>query len=239
MPPTSPRRRRPLSESVKPQIDAAPHELTVTLPPPGTVLVLGDSVRLAQVMENLPLGNTTKYTEDGRIWLSIAATESTMVRDTGMQFASSSTSSTCSPRPRPASTVPRVGWASGLPLVRSLVQYGRGSGPDAGPGPGHRGRGHPARLRRGRLQTSDSEAPAPPPVTTRRILVQDEANSSASSGQDPHHPRPPGTRRARRRRGPRPRRQPGGRVSRPRTAAHERLRSRPTGSAPHSAHVSR
>jgi two-component system CheB/CheR fusion protein len=74
-------------ESVKPLLEAPGHELTLSLPPAGAVLVHGDAARLAQVIENL-LANAAKYTDDGgRIWLKVEATDDTVevsVRDTGI-----------------------------------------------------------------------------------------------------------------------------------------------------------
>ena len=173
-------------ESVKPLIDAAGHELTVSLPSAGTVLVLGDSVRLAQVIENL-LGNAAKYTEDGgRIWLSIAATETTVrlsVRDTGIGMEAGVLEHIFDLFTQATPSLHRAkgGLGLGLPLVRSLVQMhgGQVQALSAGPGQGTEVVVTVPRLRRGRLQTADREPAAPPPVTPRRILVvEDEADAA-------------------------------------------------------------
>ncbi len=56
-------------ETARPAIEAAGHELTVSLPPE-PVFLDADLTRLAQVFGNL-LTNSAKYTErGGRIWLT-------------------------------------------------------------------------------------------------------------------------------------------------------------------------
>jgi signal transduction histidine kinase/ActR/RegA family two-component response regulator len=73
-------------EAARPFIEAAGHELTVSLPPE-PVFLDADLTRLAQVFSNL-LTNSAKYTErGGRIWLSAERRDGeavVSVRDTGI-----------------------------------------------------------------------------------------------------------------------------------------------------------
>ncbi|OWK35303.1 Chemotaxis protein methyltransferase CheR [Fimbriiglobus ruber] len=73
-------------ETSRPLIEAAGHELTITLPPQ-PVFVDGDPVRLAQVFSNL-LNNAAKYTDrGGKIWLAaerLGSDAVVSVRDTGL-----------------------------------------------------------------------------------------------------------------------------------------------------------
>src|SRR6185295_6319778 len=72
-------------ETARPALEAAGHELTVSLPPE-PVYLDADLTRLAQVFSNL-LNNSVKYTEPGgHIWLTAKREGdqvSVVVRDTG------------------------------------------------------------------------------------------------------------------------------------------------------------
>lgn len=129
-------------ETSRPLIEAAGHELTVTLAP-HPLYVVGDLTRLAQVLINL-VNNATKYTpEGGHIWLSVeqqANDAVVRVRDNG--------------RGIPADLLPRifetftqadysagnshVGLGIGLTLARCLIEMHGGrieatsEGPDQG-----------------------------------------------------------------------------------------------------------
>jgi two-component system CheB/CheR fusion protein len=173
-------------ESVKPMLEAAGHELTVSLPPTGTVLVLGDALRLAQVMENL-LANAVKYTENGgRIWLTVETPEDTVrlsVRDTGVGMEPASLERIFDLFAQAPVSLHRArgGLGLGLALVRSLVKMHGGSVAafSAGPGLGAEIVVTLPRLRRGRLARPAQAQAAPPAVTARRILiVEDEADNA-------------------------------------------------------------
>jgi PAS domain S-box-containing protein len=129
-------------ETARPLIDAAGHELKVTLPKEAVVLD-ADLTRLVQVVANL-LTNSAKYTaRGGRIWLTAEVgdgTVSVVVKDTGIGI--------------PADALPRIfdmfsqvnrsierttgGLGIGLALVKGLVEMHGGTvsaesmGPDAG-----------------------------------------------------------------------------------------------------------
>jgi signal transduction histidine kinase len=128
------------AETCRPQIEAAQHELTVTLPPVPLV-VHGDTVRLAQVFANL-LNNAAKYTDSGgRISITAQRREDdaeVIVADTGIGIA--------------GDMLPRVfdmfvqaegngrraqsGLGIGLTLVRSLVALHGGTVAASSPGVG-------------------------------------------------------------------------------------------------------
>ena len=168
-------------ESVRPLIDAADQKLTVSLPPAGTVAVLGDSARLAQVIENL-LANAAKYTDEGgRIWLTLEATDDTVeisVRDNGIGVEPAELAHIFELFTQAPAGLDRAkgGLGLGLALVRNLVDLHGGSveASSAGPGKGTEMVVTLPRLRAGR--------PAPPvakpkpslPAVARRILIVDD-----------------------------------------------------------------
>ncbi len=175
-------------ESVTPMLEAAQHEVTVILPPEGTVLVQGDEVRLAQVIENL-LGNAAKYTKNGgRVELTVEATEDTVeitVRDNGIGLAPDELDHMFDLFTQAPTSLDRAkgGLGLGLPLVRSLVQMHQGEvhASSAGPGQGTEVVVTLPRLRRGRLLASQQDEPPRTQVAPRRILVVDDESDTASA----------------------------------------------------------
>jgi two-component system, chemotaxis family, CheB/CheR fusion protein len=171
-------------ESVTPLLEAAGHELIVSLPPDGTVLVHGDPARLAQVTENL-LANAVKYTDDGgRIWLTVEGTHDTVeisVRDTGIGVEPDLLAHIFDLFTQAPSGLYRSkgGMGLGLPLVRNLVQMHGGSvrAFSAGTGKGTEVMVTLPRLRRGRVASPQEEgevAEAAARGAERRILVVDD-----------------------------------------------------------------
>ncbi len=178
-------------ESVKPLLDAAGHELSVSLPPADTVLVHGDPARLAQVTENL-LANAAKYTDDGgRIGLTVEATEDTVeisVRDNGIGVEPELLAHIFDLFTQAPAGLDRAkgGLGLGLPLVRNLVQMHDGSVEafSNGAGKGTEVVVTLPRLRSGRRasprkEREEQEAAAPP--SERRILVVDDEEDAAGA----------------------------------------------------------
>ncbi len=175
-------------ETSKPLIDAAKHELTVSLPPEPLTLD-ADPVRLAQVVANL-LNNAAKYTEDGgRIWLTARRVDSEVqlsVRDTGTGI--------------PAEMLPNVfdmfmqveqgygrtrgGLGIGLTLVRSLVTMHGGSVEARSDG-ANRGSEFVVRLplaaRRHAPRDRNGPSDLPSALVQRRILVVDDNRDAADT----------------------------------------------------------
>jgi len=175
-------------ETSKPLIEAARHQLAVTLPDEPLILD-ADPVRLAQVLANL-LNNAAKYTpEGGRIWLTArraGLNVEVSVRDSGTGI--------------PIEVLPKVfdlfmqvertysraqgGLGIGLTLVRSLVSLHGGSVEARSDGPG-RGSEFVVRLplAAGQLAAHDWDGrdARPAAVAPRRILVVDDNRDAADS----------------------------------------------------------
>src|SRR5262249_26180579 len=123
-------------------IEAAGHELTVTLPPQ-PVVVFADRTRLAQVFANL-LNNSAKYTKPGgRIWLTVERQGSDVVgkvKDTGVGSAPHMLAKSFDMFTQAARSLDRAqgGLGIGLSLVRRLVEMhgGRVEAHSDGPGKG-------------------------------------------------------------------------------------------------------
>ncbi|MGZ5848651.1 MAG: sensor histidine kinase [Ramlibacter sp.] len=131
-------------ETARPIIDARRHTLSIDVPPDDELVVEGDPIRLAQVLQNL-LVNAAKYTpEGGHIWLTArragVAAEVT-VRDDGRGIEPQDldrifdlfTQGEAAP-----DNFPDSGLGVGLALARSLVGLhgGHMSARSDGPGRG-------------------------------------------------------------------------------------------------------
>ena len=179
-------------ESVQPMLAAAGHELTASLPPAGSALVLGDAVRLAQVLENL-LGNAVKFTESGgQIWLTIEGTEDAIrlaVRDSGIGMEPTVLENAFDMFAQAPSSLRRArgGLGIGLPLVRQLVRMHGGAVEafSAGAGQGTEVVVTLPRLRGHRPEPEPvpiEQRPAEPhPTANRRILVVDDEEDAAEA----------------------------------------------------------
>jgi len=173
------------------QIEAARHELTVTLPSE-PVWVHADQTRLAQVVANL-LNNAAKYTEPGgRIWLNALRDGDNAVirvRDNGVGIPAEMLPHIFDIYVQVSSSLDRSqgGLGLGLTLVRKLVELHGGSieAHSAGPGQGSE---FVVRLP---LAMEDGETPdqlqpprmdLPPRASPGlRILIVDDNRDSAES----------------------------------------------------------
>jgi len=176
-------------ETVRPPIEKAGHQFTVSLPEE-EIFLDADLTRLAQVFGNL-LTNSTKFTSSGgQIWLTAQRQGDDVVvsvRDTGIGI--------------PAESLPNIfdmfsqvgrsvdpsagGLGIGLALVKALVEMHGGSVLAASEGPGT-GTTFTIRIPILREATSPPEEPAGPganPATgsRRRVLVADDSHDSATS----------------------------------------------------------
>ena len=174
-------------ETARPVVEAAGHELTVTLPT-SPITLDADLTRLAQVFSNL-LTNSAKYMgKMGRIWLSAEPSGDDVVlcvRDTGIGI--------------PAESLPRIfdmfsqvdrslerstgGLGIGLALVKGLVEMHGGTVVAASDGPG---KGSTFTVRLPSLRAIPDAVPAAPHRDERRrsgpgrrILVVDDSRDSA------------------------------------------------------------
>ncbi|HEY0960806.1 MAG TPA: ATP-binding protein [Pseudomonadales bacterium] len=174
-------------ESTRALIEAAHHELNVTLPPT-PLYVLGDPVRLAQVIGNL-LNNAAKFTNrGGRIWLTVEQEGDealVRVRDNGIGVPAGEHDRIFElfvqgEQPGQA----RGGLGLGLALVHQLVSLHGGTvsarSEDATPGSEFVVR-LPllTNLMPSNAEASSDPADAPPP--RRRVLVVDDNRDSANS----------------------------------------------------------
>ncbi len=176
-------------ESCKPLMEAGKHVLTLTLPPEHGAFVMGDAVRLTQVVENL-LTNAIKYTEEGgQIGVAIEWDHDKVrvaVRDTGIGMSAEFLPHVFEVFTQAPRTLDRAkgGLGLGLPLVRRLVDMhgGQVNASSAGPGQGSefvvtlpllRERRSKERLKR------EPALPVPAKVQSRRILIVDDEKDTA------------------------------------------------------------
>ncbi len=174
-------------DTVRPLITARGHELTVTLPPAGSVWVQGDRLRLTEVITNL-LGNAAKYTEPGgRITLEVTAdadSATISVRDNGIGIPSEFKERMFEIFTQGPRTLARSdrGLGLGLPLVRTLVELHGGEVAVHSDGDG-KGSEFTVTLPRHR-HASSAEAPGAEvngPAPKRRILIVDDVRDVAES----------------------------------------------------------
>jgi PAS domain S-box-containing protein len=128
-------------ETSRPLIEAAAHELTVTLPP-ASICLEADLTRLAQVFSNL-LNNAAKYTRPGgHIWLTAQKLDNEIligVKDNGMGIRPDMLSKVFDMFTQADRSLERTqgGLGIGLTLVKRLVEMHRGSVEARSEGLGH------------------------------------------------------------------------------------------------------
>lgn len=175
-------------ETIRPLCENLRHELSMTLPPQPIYLV-GDSIRLAQVVGNL-LNNACKFTDrGGRIWLTVDEEGDQAVirvRDTGIGLAQDQLSRIFELFAQVDNSLERArdGLGLGLTLVKKLVEMHDGTVAATSSGPGL---GSEFVVRLPLLREAPPAAPQEPsgvkPQATvpRRILVVDDNRDSANS----------------------------------------------------------
>jgi PAS domain S-box-containing protein len=177
-------------ESSRPAIDAAGHELAVSLPEK-PVIIEADPTRLSQVLLNL-LNNAAKYTEPhGKIWVSAKVQGDQLaisVRDTGVGIPSEMLPNIFEMFAQVDRSLERSqgGLGIGLSLVRGLVRLHGGTVTARSEGPG-RGSEFVIRLPlpavppAGVMARAPAQASSMAHVEPRRILVVDDNVDGARS----------------------------------------------------------
>jgi two-component system CheB/CheR fusion protein len=170
-------------ETVGHLVEARKQELTLSLPPDGSALVLGDVMRLAQAVENL-LTNASKYTnEGGRIAVTLESDDDKaqiIIRDTGTGMSAELLPHVFEVFVQAPRTLERAmgGLGLGLPLVKRVVEMHEGHVDASSPGVGQGSEFVVTlpRLLEGRpkQRTEGEPAPAKPEIRPRRILVVDD-----------------------------------------------------------------
>jgi signal transduction histidine kinase/CheY-like chemotaxis protein len=175
-------------ETLRPLCESLRHELSVNIPPP-PVYVLGDPIRLAQVIGNL-LNNACKFTDKGgRIWLNGAVEGEAVVirvRDTGIGLAKDQLCRIFELFAQVDNSLERArdGLGLGLTLVKKLVEMHDGTVEATSEGPG---RGSEFVVRLPLLREAQPAQPRRPAdakseqMVSRRILVVDDNRDSANS----------------------------------------------------------
>jgi len=176
-------------EQVRPHVECANHDLTVT-PPPEPVYLKADAVRLAQVFSNL-LNNACKFTQaGGRIWLTAARQGSDVVvrvKDTGIGIPPDQLINIFEMFAQVDRSLERTqsGLGIGLTLVKRLVEMHGGSVEARSEGVG---KGSEFIVRLPVLVVPQPHSPEEPPHVegrapgaTRRFLVADDNHDAADS----------------------------------------------------------
>jgi PAS domain S-box-containing protein len=173
-------------ETARPLIEAAGHELTVTLP--GVPVILdADPVRLAQVFSNL-LANSAKYTEEGgRIRVRAEQRDGSVVvsvQDTGIGIPAASLPHIFDMFSQVDRSIERAtgGLGIGLALVKGLVEMHGGTVAAESAGPGQ-GSVFTVTLP---ILVQDAPVETPPEAmplhaVKRRVLVVDDSRDGAES----------------------------------------------------------
>ncbi len=177
-------------EAAASAVQAAKHEVIVSIPEPGVVLE-ADMTRIVQAILNL-LNNAVKYTPPpGRIWVEgrrEGGEALIAVRDSGIGIAPENLPRVFGmfEQVAPALENPGGGLGIGLALVRALVELHGGSVDAFSEGIG-RGSEFVIRLpladpeARALPPTADTDAAAPPAPRRQRILVVDDNLDAAQS----------------------------------------------------------
>jgi PAS domain S-box-containing protein len=172
-------------ETARPMIEAAGHNLQVSLPP-GPVFLDADLTRLAQVFGNI-LSNSAKYTEHGgliRLRAERQAGEVVMtVTDNGIGIPSESLSNIFEMFSQVDRSIERStgGLGIGLALVKGLVEMHGGTVTAESEGEG-RGSTFTVRLPIGRSRPAPrTDSPEGVRVPGRRVLVVDDCQDGADS----------------------------------------------------------
>jgi PAS domain S-box-containing protein len=177
-------------ETARPELEAAEHKLTVTLPPE-PILLDADLTRLAQVFGNL-LNNSTKYTQrGGEIWLTATRDGDQVmvtVQDTGIGIPALALGDIFDMFSQVDRSIERStgGLGLGLALVKGLVEMHGGTVEATSPGLGE---GSTFTVRLPILQDRaeslpEESAPEWPDSSAgpkRRILVVDDNRDSVTS----------------------------------------------------------
>ncbi len=176
-------------ETVRLVAESQKHTLTLTLPSDQSTLVLGDAIRLIQVVENL-LTNAIKYTDNGgQIGVTLESDKDKariIVRDTGMGITAEFLPHVFEVFTQAQRSLDRAkgGLGIGLPLVRRLVEMHGGQVEASSPGTGQGSQFIVTlpRLLEARSVEQLERAPAqiePAKVQSRRILVVDDEEEMA------------------------------------------------------------
>ncbi|WP_323072389.1 ATP-binding response regulator [Mycetohabitans endofungorum] len=179
-------------ETSKPLLDSKGHTLLVTMPTTACPVV-GDGIRIAQIIGNL-LSNAAKYTPDGgriELRLDIGDTDvAVCVQDNGIGISSEELPSVFDPFMQSSKSMEQAGGGLGigLALVRELAELHGGSATAYSDGPG-RGSSFVIRLplanvaQRECADKASRESAACAAANQRRVLIADDNTDAAMSLQ--------------------------------------------------------